>query len=536
MHTKRNVLFTGLLVLFALASICNAQNISTTALPTVNALDFAFGIGNVAPLRLIGGPYAAGVATVTVSQGYTVSANGITFNPLSTTNPVRVGSGTSQETVTPTSVSCSTPGVYGSCSFTATFQNAHGTGDIVQTSTYGLQEAVNYMALGGTSGGGQVNIDKNWGRAGGTNATITGAAPLAAVQLADYRSSGSAEYWSMQPSTLTALAVPATLTAASVVFTATPTGTWANSAYYFCTTYVDALGGEGPCSLTYTQTPTLNYTLNLTSPAASTGAVGYRVYAGTGSLATAYLLPIAATNCTLTTLEFVMPACAIGANSVFPTAPTTTTSLKPNTQSSPTVNVNQPFPQSHTTFAYAPSSQWALPFQQHYGPFVAYGSLTAGQTAILGSVNLPTGFLNTIGRTIRVSGKVALTTVNTATLPYITIALRWQGGLTAGAPVAVCSLVPAAAGATSTQNEIFSCTMTTNAVGATAIGSVMTNGSEMLVAAAGGALLGATVDTGTAAIGSLGLFAQNGLDVIYTSTTNVTAGEQLLDLHVEVLQ
>jgi hypothetical protein len=64
----------------------------------------------------------------------------------------------------------------------------------------------------------------------------------------------------------------------------------------------------------------------------------------------------------------------------------------------------------------------------------------------------------------------------------------------------------------------------------------MPNGYEMLVAAAGGALLGATVDTGTAAIGSLGLFAQNGLDVIYTSTTNVTAGEQLLDLHIEVLQ
>jgi hypothetical protein len=177
-----------------------------------------------------------------------------------------------------------------------------------------------------------------------------------------------------------------------------------------------------------------------------------------------------------------------------------------------------------------------VPFQSHYGPFVAYGALTAGQIAVLGSVNLPTGYLNQIGRTIRVSGKVALTTVNTATLPYITIGLNWAGGLTAGAQVAVCSLVPAAAGATSTQNETFSCTMTTNAVGATAVGSMMTNGSEMLVAAAGGALLGATVDTGTAAIGSLGLFSQVTLNVVYTSTTNVTAGEQLLDLHIETLQ
>jgi hypothetical protein len=45
-----------------------------------------------------------------------------------------------------------------------------------------------------------------------------------------------------------------------------------------------------------------------------------------------------------------------------------------------------------------------------------------------------------------------------------------------------------------------------------------------------------TVDTGVAAIGSLGLYAQNTLFITYTSTTNATGGEQLLDLHVETLQ
>jgi hypothetical protein len=144
--------------------------------------------------------------------------------------------------------------------------------------------------------------------------------------------------------------------------------------------------------------------------------------------------------------------------------------------------------------------------------------------------------LNEIGRTVRISGKIALTTLNTATLPYITIGMAWAGGVTAGAPTAVCSLVPAAAGSTATANETFSCTMTTNAVGTTAVGSVMTNGYELLVAAAGGALTGATVDTGTAAIGSLGLFSQDTLFVTYTSTTNATGGEQLLDLHIETLQ
>jgi len=193
-------------------------------------------------------------------------------------------------------------------------------------------------------------------------------------------------------------------------------------------------------------------------------------------------------------------------------------------------------PQGHTTFSYQPTGSLPQPFQTSFGPFPAFGALTSGQIAVLGTVSLPTGYLNVIGRSIRVTGKIALTTLNTATLPYITIGLGWVGGLTAGAPVSVCALVPAAAGSTATANQTFSCTITTNAVGATAIASAMTNGYELLVAAAGGALTGATIDTGTAAIGSLGFFAQDTLYITYTSTTNSTGGEQLLALNVETLQ
>jgi hypothetical protein len=177
-----------------------------------------------------------------------------------------------------------------------------------------------------------------------------------------------------------------------------------------------------------------------------------------------------------------------------------------------------------------------FPFQANYGPFPAYGALTAGQIAVLGTAQLPPGFLNSVGRALRVTGKVALTTLNTATLPYITLSLGWAGGDTAGLPVSVCALVPAAAGATGTANESFSCTLTINAVGTTAVGSIMTNGWENTVASTGGALLGSTIDTGTAAIGSLGLFSQDALYVIYTSTTNATGGEQLLALSIETLQ
>lgn len=274
--------------------------------------------------------------------------------------------------------------------------------------------------------------------------------------------------------------------------------------------------------------------MTVAGAAASTGAVGYRVYAGT-TYAAAYLLPITSTTCTLTTLESVFPACAIGAASTFPTLFVSTTSLRPEPTTSLTVNVNQILPQGHTTFAYQPTGTQAVPFQIHYGAFPAYGSLTSGQYVIAGSVQLPTGYLNTIGRVIRVSGKLTLGSVNTATLPEITVSLSWAGGLTAGLPIPVCSYVTAAIGATAAANATFSCTMTTNAVGATAVGAIMTDGT-MSYAGTAGAAAAFTIDTGTAAIGSLGLFSQDTINVLYTSSTNTTAAPQLLDLHVETLQ
>jgi hypothetical protein len=341
----------------------------------------------------------------------------------------------------------------------------------------------------------------------------------------------------MQPTTLTSLAVPATLAAGTVVFAASPVGTWAASAYYFCVTYVDALGGEGPCSLTYNQTPTVNYSATITSPAASAGAVGWRFYAGTGSLATAYLMPITSANCTLTTLELVMPACAIGSNGVFLAPPVTTTSLKPNTQTSPTVNVSQPLPQSHTTFAYAPTNSVPASFQTHYGPFPAFGSTTSGQLDIIGSFNLPTGFLNYIGRSVKIRGKITTGTLNTAALPTLNVQIAWAGGTTAGVGINTCALEGVAVGATKVYNGQFECELLTNAVGATAIGSIMPSGFMMLQAqdiSANG--LGPYVDTNTAAVGSLGLFAQNTVNIVYTSNTNTTAAPQLLALDIDILQ
>lgn len=537
----KRIAIAGLL-LAALSVSLTAQPVNPLFPPTPSyqagtayAANFAYGTAaQPAPLTIgIGNSTTGSGSTITLNFGnITTAVDNITWMPLATNAPITAGVGANAETVTPSAVSCRTPTIYQTCTVTANFSYIHGVGDLVSSGTVGLQESLNYIAF---LGGGTVAVDTVWAKLGGTTAMITAANPYSGIAIFDYRGVTPTFFWSMQPTTLTSLAVPATLTSSTMTWTASPVGTWANAVTYACVTYVDALGGEGPCGVTYSSTPTVNYSLNIVSPAASTGAVGYRVYAGTGSLAAAYLLPITSSNCVLSPYVSTIAACAIGANALFPTSFVNTSELKPNTQGSPTINVNQTMPQGHTTFAYQPTNVAPVAFQSNFGPFPAFGSLTAGQIAILGTAQLPPGYLNAIGRTIRVSGKIALTTLNTATLPYITVSLGWGQGQTSGLPVAVCSIVPAAAGATATANETFSCTMVVNAVGATAVGTVMTNGWELLAPAAGGALTGATIDTGTAAIGSLGLFSQDTLYVIYTSTTNATGGEQLLSLNIETV-
>lgn len=110
-----------------------------------NAYAFAYGVNPKVPalqVDLAGGPTAASsTATLTVAFGNVALGDGTVITPLSTLAPITVGTGANAETVTPTAVSCSTPQVYQSCSFTAAFTYQHGTGDRVSSSTYGISEA-----------------------------------------------------------------------------------------------------------------------------------------------------------------------------------------------------------------------------------------------------------------------------------------------------------------------------------------------------------------------------------------------------------
>lgn len=533
--------------LAALALVCPvlAQNRTTFGGESV-AIDFAYGFNQVPPLTVTttGGNTVTGSGTITLVNAFVTLTDGTTFCPLNVNAPVLVGNGSNQETVTPISVSCGIPNG-NNATITAVFANLHGA-DNVASASYGLQEAINFRAA---STGGGVVLSSGFVTAGGTNATVTGSAPYPNVWLVDNRGDsvtsapllGTPPYWTMQPTTLTSLAVPATLTSTTVVFAAAPVGTWAASAYYFCVTYIDALGGEGPCSLTYNQTPTVNYSVTVTAPAASTGAVGWRLYAG-ASYNAAYLMPINSTHCTLSTAELVYPACAMGANGGWIAPPLTTTSLRPNATvtsgalASPTVNISAIQPQGHTTFGYQPSGSLPQSFQTHYGPFPAYGSTTTGQVDTLGSIQLPTGFLNYIGRTIRLKGKITGGSVNTAALPTLTAVVSWAGGTTAGVGLTTCSFEGVAVGATKTYTGPFECTLDTNAVGVTAVGSLMPSGYLSLQPSDVSAVAQVYSDSNVAAVGSLGLFAQDTVNIVYTSNTNTSGGPQLLSLDVEVLQ
>jgi hypothetical protein len=525
----------GLLAL-ALSFTALAQN-RTKFTGRISALDYAFGIGGggtgiPGPLVIGGGPYTTGTQTITVAFGYAVAGDGTTFYPLNINAPILVGGPSNQETVTPTAVSCSTPAVYNSCSFTASFANAHGFGENVASATYGLSEAVN---LAGSSTGGMVDLSASWATAGGTNATIALVTPLWNVGIEDMRST-PLRYWGAQPTTLSTIAAPTTLTNTTVTFTASPVGTWGTSAYYFCITYVDILGGESACSASYTQTPgTTAYSLNITSPAASAGAVGWRAYGGVTSTALAYLLPITSTNCTLTTLEGVMPACAIGSNAVFPAIYVTTGALSPVI--TPVTSVNNPVPQSHTTFAYQPSGVPPVPFQTNYGPFgaAAVSSAASAATTILGTFELPAGYLNWIGRTVRVTGKIKLTAGASSTLSIQT-GMVWAAGVVAGLPTAVCNSVSGFVFATQPYTDVsFRCDMTTNAVGATAVGSIMPD-SFFIASYAAGTLIPVGADTSAAAIGSLGLFAQDEFSISILPSVAADTTVQLMSLHIETIQ
>ena len=385
-------------------------------------------------------------------MGLITLPDGRTDMPYNVNAPILIDIGTNQETVTPTAVSgCYETAILSgsagiNCTITASFSNLHGQGAVVASGTYGLQEAINDAF---STGGGQVMVDTFWGGGygsalQGTNAILTAATGYPTVGIIDHRSLAPV-HWNLIASQAAGsyLAAPTTLTSGTVSSSTTVAGSasYTGGTIHVCIAYVDVMGNEGPCSGDYSFADTSAKAIQFSAPAASAGAVGWIPYIGLESGASGHEYQVAlftqptvigvapASNavCTLTTIETILPACAL-ANTTYGQSSSGTI----NVAAYPVVTSQQAFQlggvsstsyyvpnvNAHTTYAYVPGAHPGVPGIVTSSPkFTASATLASTVPFVLGSIQLPPGFMNYQGRTIQVCGFItdAATDVDTIT-------------------------------------------------------------------------------------------------------------------------
>lgn len=313
----------------------------------------------------------------------------------------------------------------GTCTLSYTMVNTH-TYFHVRSATCGLREALNDM---GTNGG-IVLVDQKFYDDGCTAATITGLSAITATSAPIYQnqfvhdiSNGQETWYGLRPTATTLISAGVLPVSATVAG-----GTFTNGNVIESYTYVDALGRESlPSAETTQATGGTTNGLVITAPAATTGAVGYRVYftAVGGSTLTGIAAGAGAagdpnsTNCTLTTLETLRPACAIGANFTA-LAPVTSTSKQPLIGYATTTMAFAPMA-NPPLVTVSPSSQTLGTFMSTQFNVAAQATLNSGATASedLAYVQIPAGFFNTIGKSYQVCAKIATATQVATAVPVL---------------------------------------------------------------------------------------------------------------------
>lgn len=347
----------------------------------------------------------------------TFGAN-INKTPWALNASVKVVDQVSANTETVALNSLPTCGAGGSGNFTLNLAtaNAHSSFHL-RSGTCGLQEAINDLG----ANAGEVIIDQKFYDDGCTQSTITGLNPLVTSTSGPIRqnvyihdiSAGQDTWYAIKPTTTTLISAAAAPTTGTVTG-----GTFTNGNVIITTVYVDELGNQSlPSSETTQATGGTTNGLSVTAPAASTGAVGYLVYCtavggstgteigcgtGTGGYPNA-------TNCTLTTLETVIPACAIGANFTV-LAPVTSTAKQPILGTAHTTFGFQSF---NTFPGFAPTNTNGT-FQTLYLPFAATATVASGNSADVAVMHIPAGYFNRLGGSWDVCFKIASTNVATA--------------------------------------------------------------------------------------------------------------------------
>jgi hypothetical protein len=507
------------------------------------------------------GNTATGAVSVVLGPSQFSLPDGRQMNPFGPGNnlltPVSFDMGANQETVTPTSVSqttCPTTGDFSSSAlcvtFTGTFAFTHGPHTVVASGSFGLQEA-GLDAF--SSNGGTVVVDKAWN---GTNAMLIAAVPFWNVTILDTRG-GSPVYWGLQGAAA-ALATPTTLVAATAGFGvngANFTGGFytGSNTYITCIAYVDIAGQEGPCSASFTVATSGALTtdqIGYTAPAASAGAVGYTIYItlNGGAYVSAYKVPLVTQPtvigayplsngvCVLTQIETVTPACAVanatygqaGSGAVVSALTLNTSPIEPEASIVSTTTIFVPNPGGRSVYTYTPGSHIGtagIPTAEL--AFPVSGSAATTVPTVLGTVNLPVGFMNYVGRTFEICGRAGITTGSTTTI--VNIAFQWDamGQNTAGKGVVIGNLgiTPATAFATTEMDNFCETFQTTVASASATGGSINTAGGYIVTSGVTSAAAGqgAGGDPTTGATALLNLAEDARINIVYTHTTGTFA-------------
>ncbi len=532
----------SLAVIFSVVPASSGQQTAESRVAGVFvASQYNYGLAGT-PIRILNGNAATGSATVTVNSGTAILPSGVPVAVFNVNAPITVGIGANVETVTPTAVSgCGLNSQQGTCQVTATFANTHGSGEMIFSGTSGLQEAINDAFK---NGGGVVVLDNLWQ---GTNTIITAAVPYANVAIRDERS-GTTRMWNPTP-TGAALSVPTTLTAQAACdathqfcsdANVAGSASYAGGTLFGCVAYVDIMGNEGPCSLTASFTDVSAKAIDVAAPAASPGAVGYVVYLSldAGTYAQAYQIPSTAANCTLTTIETTIPACAVanttygqaastfGAAGLFTSGGSQITTYPVNTGLHftklasvimTTVSLT-PVSNSSVTYSYAPGNRIGAPGISSAN-VVNYAAAPSTTTAIPNAIatwTIPANTFNFIGAEFTVSGFFTFTDGGD-TSDEIRVAWDAAGTNTTTVPTALCQIKTTATGAAAAQNGTYSCTVKIATVGAT--GTALVNGwGDIALAAGQTTLVRSGLSTAVAPSASINLTVPARIVVYYIGT------------------
>jgi hypothetical protein len=465
------------------------------------------------------------------------SASGGQFFVFNTNAPVLIvdASPANSEVVTPSTAT----NTQSQCGFTASPSNNHFSFQ-VKSGSAGLQEALNALSNNPQQTfPALVILDRNFYIAASSipgktaNGIINAAAGSASVILEDitsapakyyawdgskYSSSLSgAAFFNQKVTSYTALSAPTALSTAAasagLITTATTGGTIpASSTYRLAVTYVDASGGETLISTDSASTSTIatgsgtaTNTLTVTSPAASTGAVGYRLYVSAASGAAGSEILYTPT-CGSTILQNVLGSvCAIGSNAVVTAIVTSTATV----------------PVTGTAYPRTSGSNYSFP------PFTALTTVNAAATGTLAVINFPAGYLNTLGRSFEICGNGSATTNGTGGTFTLAQKLFSVPGVTSITPWTAVSGTIAASALTVPFN--FCVTYTTAATGAT--GTLETHG-WVSYGLAGTAVGTVSQDTIVAVSSTVDLTKQDQLDFTVSPTTAGLTAAQLRQLTI----